>query len=245
MSAPWVTPRAALMERKCKVVWLETMELTIDGRERGLIRIFVGAGVAHKVETLPVGDVVCRYENGRAWIAERKRSDDLAASLKDGRWREQSVRLFGSGHQVVYLLEGDFRDAGVLYPNLLGAWMNSELRRNCCVFRTIDLEETALVLRGLMAKLEHAPSYAAPTNGLAAPQLSKRKRNEDDNVVFLRVLMCVPSISEAVARKLAEHFGNLAQLQEALRSSKFPTIQLSGKTALGKARIAKLSKYLL
>ena len=219
------------------------MQVTIDSREKGLIRIFEGAGVAHQVATLPVGDVVCQYENGRIWIAERKRSDDLAASLKDGRWKEQSVRLFGSGHQVVYMLEGDFRDAGVLYPNLLGVWMNSELRRNCSVFRTIDLEETALVLRGLMAKLEHAPSYAAPTHGLAPP-LSKRKRNEDDNVVFLRVLMCVPSISEAVARKLAEHFDNLTQLQESLRSSKFPTIQLSEKTALGKARIAKLAKYL-
>ena len=220
------------------------MQVTIDSREKGLIRIFEGAGVAHQVATLPVGDVVCQYENGRIWIAERKRSDDLAASLKDGRWREQSVRLFGSGHQVVYMLEGDFRDAAGMYPNLLGAWMNSELRRNCCVFRTIDLEETALVLRGLMAKLEHAPSYAAPTNGLAPP-LSKKKRNEDDNVVFLRVLMCVPSISEAVARKLAEHFDNLTQLQESLRSSKLPTIQLSEKTTLGKARIAGLSMHLL
>ena len=223
---------------------LETMQLTIDHREKGLARVLQDSGVPHQVSALPVGDVLCQYENGRAWIAERKRSDDLAASLKDGRWREQSVRLFGSGHQVVYLLEGDFRDAAGMYPNLLGAWMNSELRRNCCVFRTVDLEETALVLRGLMAKLEHAPSYAAPTNGLAPP-LSKKKRNEDDNVVFLRVLTCVPSISEAVARKLAEHFGNLAQLQEALRSSKFPTVQLSEKTTLGKARIAKLSKYLL
>ena len=221
------------------------MQVTIDSREKGLIRIFEGAGVAHQVATLPVGDVVCQYENGRVWIAERKRSDDLGASLKDGRWKEQSVRLFGSGHQVVYMLEGDFRDAAGMYPNLLGAWMNSELRRNCCVFRTIDLEETALVLRGLMAKLEHAPSYAAPTNGLAPP-LSKRKRNEDGNVVFLRVLMCVPSISEAVARKLADHFGSLVDLQEALRSTnKFPRIQLSEKTTLGKERIAKLSKYLL
>ena len=221
------------------------MQVTIDSREKGLIRIFEGAGVAHQVAALPVGDVVCQYENGRVWIAERKRSDDLGASLKDGRWKEQSVRLFGSGHQVVYLLEGDFRDAAGMYPNLLGAWMNSELRRNCCVFRTIDLEETALVLRGLMVKLEHAPSYAAPTNGLAPP-LSKRKRHEDADVVFLRILMCVPSVSEAVARKLADHFGSLAGLQEALRSTnKFPRIQLSEKTTLGKARVAQLSRYLV
>lgn len=109
---------------------LEAMQVTIDSRERGLIRIFQAAKVAHQVEALPVGDVVCQYGSGHAWVAERKRADDFAASLKDGRWREQSVRLFGSGYRVVYMFEGDFRDAGTMYGNRLGAWMNAELR-NC------------------------------------------------------------------------------------------------------------------
>ena len=223
------------------------MQVTIDSRERGLINIFQRAGVAHRVETLPVGDLLCQYaDGGRAWVAERKRSDDLAASVKDGRWREQSVRLFGCGYQVVYVFEGDFRETGGMYPNLLGLWINSELRPSY-TFRTLDLQETALVLHGLITKLEHTASYAAPTNGLVPPNLSsKLKRNEDADTVFLRVLMCVPSISEAVARKLAGKFGSLPKLQEALRSTdeEFPRIQLSGKTFLGKARLAKLVRHL-
>ena len=54
------------------------MQVTIDSRERGLISLFQEASVPHQVATLPVGDVQCQYESGRAWIAERKRADDFA-----------------------------------------------------------------------------------------------------------------------------------------------------------------------
>ena len=112
------------------------MQLKIDSRERGLISIFRGAGVPHQVQTLPLGDVLCQYESGHVWIAERKRADDFAASLQDGRWREQSGRLFASGHQVVFIFEGDLRETGEMYQKLIGAWLNCELRR-CYVFRTL------------------------------------------------------------------------------------------------------------
>ena len=57
--------------------------------------------------------------------------------------------------------------------------------------------------------------------------------------------MCIPTVSETVARKLLEHFGTPEKLREALRSTgKFPRIQLTEKTALGKARVAKLAKHL-
>ncbi len=223
---------------------LEAMQVTIDSRERGLIRILEAAKIAHQVEALPVGDVVCQYGSGHAWVAERKRADDFAASLKDGRWREQSVRLFGSGYRVVYIFEGDFRDAGTMYGNLLGAWMNAELR-NCYVFRTIDLEETALVLRGLIAKLEHKHAPVPSGSGLAPPRLSKRRRDGELDACWVRQLMCVPTVSETIARRLLEHFGTPEKLREALRSTgKFPRIQLTEKTALGKARVAILAKYL-
>ena len=219
------------------------MQLTIDSRERGLISIFRGAGVPHQVETLPVGDVLCQYDSGHVWIAERKRADDFAASLQDGRWREQSCRLFASGHQVVFIFEGDLRETGEMYQKLIGAWLSCELRR-CYVFRTLDVQETALVLRRLVVKLEH-PWAPVATGGLATPCLSKRKRHEDKDTVLVRVIMCVPSISESIARRLAEHFGSLPALQDALRNTAtFPRIQLTQKTTLGKARIAKLAEYL-
>ena len=219
------------------------MQVRIDSREKGLIRLFQGAGVAHQVAALPVGDVFCQYESGHAWVAERKRADDFAASIKDYRWTDQSARLFASGHQVVYCLEGDFRET-CMYQTLVGAWINAELRR-CYVFRTLDLQETFLVLRGLIAKLEHTHAPVPSGGGLAPPRLSKRKRDEELDACWVRQLMCIPTVSETIARKLLEHFGTPEKLREALRSTgKFPRIQLTEKTALGKARVAKLAKHL-
>ena len=130
-----------------------------------------------------------------------------------------------------------------MYSNLIGAWINTELRR-CYVFRTIDIQETFLVLRGLIAKLEHAHA-PVPCGGLAPPRLSKRRRDEELDTCWVRQLMCIPTVSETIARKLLEHFGTPEKLREALRSTgKFPRIQLTEKTALGKARVAKLAKHL-
>ena len=53
--------------------------LTFDRREKKLLNVY---DAPHAVETLDVGDFICRYEH-KAWIGERKTVQDLAASLKD------------------------------------------------------------------------------------------------------------------------------------------------------------------
>ena len=49
--------------------------LVVDRRERQLIKLLGSDAV--DVQTLDVGDVVCRYE-GSGWVAERKTAKDLA-----------------------------------------------------------------------------------------------------------------------------------------------------------------------
>ena len=75
---------------------IKLMALVIDAKERGLIHTLAVKQAAHEVRCLPVGDVLCTYGEsvGFPWVMGRKRADDLAASLKDSRWREQSARLF-------------------------------------------------------------------------------------------------------------------------------------------------------
>ncbi len=75
--------------------------------------------------------------------------------------------------------------------------------------------------------------------------LGKRKRDADKNLVYLRQLMCIPSVSEGVAKKLQEHFGSLHALQEALADiDTFPSIRMNEKSCIGKARLQKLREYL-
>ena len=51
------------------------MALIIDARERKLIKQFAADQVV--VETLDVGDFLCKYEDGSGWIAERKTAGNL------------------------------------------------------------------------------------------------------------------------------------------------------------------------
>lgn len=218
--------------------------LVVDTRERGLVRHLVSKSAPHNVQSLPAGDVLCTYDGrGCAWIMERKRADDFAASIKDGRWREQTSRLFATGHRVFFVIEGDLRWLEGMYEPMLGAMVNASLRSSCC-FRTMDVEETACLVLHLLKKMQTHPAPAVAV-GLQPPK-SKRQRSSEAENVLVRQLMCVPSVSERIAVSLVEHFGDLEALQDTLRDVKsFPRIPIGKATFLGKARIAKLKKHLL
>ena len=217
------------------------MSLAVDSKEHGLIRALVAREVAHEVRSLPVGDVLCTYEDsGAPWVMERKRADDLAASIKDGRWREQSARLFQTGYKVFFIVEGDLRGLS-MYEPMLGAIVNAN-HRSSSLWRTMDVEETSCLVEHLVKKMQKLPTPVV-TGGLQ-PHASKRQRCSQN--VFLMQLMCIPTISEKIAETLTERFCDLESLQDALRDVKaFPHIRISAKASLGKARIATLRKHLL
>ena len=101
----------------------QSFEMIVDKRERHLLALFGDGGV--QADTLEVGDVLCRYSDGSCWVAERKSTQDMANSIKDGRWEEQKARLASSGLHVFYILEGDFKAVeGLAYGALVGAYTN-------------------------------------------------------------------------------------------------------------------------
>ena len=63
-------------------IMAQIFQLVVDKRERHLLALF-GDGV--QAETLELGDVLCKYQDGSCWVAERKTTQDLANSIKDGR----------------------------------------------------------------------------------------------------------------------------------------------------------------
>ena len=131
-----------------------------------------------------------------------------------------------------------------MYEPMIGAIVNASLRSSCC-FRTMDVEETVCFVLHLEKKLQRCPPPSAVGTGLRPPHQSKRQRESAADNVFARQLMCVPSVSERIAVRLVEQFGDLEALQDALRDAQtFPKIQI-GKTCLGKARIATLARHLL
>ena len=214
------------------------MSLSIDHREKELIRHL--QCLSPTVASLAVGDVVCAYGDGvTSWVAERKSANDLARSIIDGRLVDQTARLLRSGYSYVFLLvEGDLASTNLPHKTLLGACINAELRDNSHCFRTACVEETALVIQQLVRKCTTPP-------GIPSGIQPKSKRVRDSETVWVRQLMCIPSISEHIARQLLGHFNSLRSLQDALADlDSFPRIRLNARTCIGKIRIQMLARYL-
>jgi hypothetical protein len=142
------------------------MLIQVDHREHDLIRCIQGLiqtlpiykDLAIEITNLPLGDVILSVDGKEKWIVERKSLQDLAASIKDGRYEEQSFRLQGSdipNHNIVYLIEGDINQSGgannrfrekVDKLTLYSAMFSLNYYKGFSVFRTFSIEESALFL---------------------------------------------------------------------------------------------------
>ena len=157
------------------------------------------------------------------------------------RWGEQSKRSSEASCKIFFIIEGDLReDLGIQYNSLISSLLNAELRKNTHVIRTMDIKETVTIIKHLSQKCDGSLPTGIPTT-----ITKKRKRDADPDLVFMRQLMCIPTISENVAKKLLERFSSINELQKALnKKAEFPKIMLDTKNSLGKKRIETLCKYL-
>ena len=97
-------------------------------------------------------------------IIERKSISDLLASIKDGRYEEQSYRLNGlnhHNHNIIYLVEGDVNKNNYfksLHYNekmmAYSAMFSLNYYKGFSVFRSFSLDETATIVCNMAYKLE-------------------------------------------------------------------------------------------
>ena len=116
-----------------------------------------------KTEVLPIGDVIITDDAGEEkLIIERKSVSDLLASIKDGRYEEQSYRLNGlnhHNHNIYYLIEGDvnkanrFKDNNIEKLTLYSAMFSLNYFKGFSVMRTFSMEETAIFICNTANKL--------------------------------------------------------------------------------------------
>jgi ERCC4-type nuclease len=96
------------------------MKIIIDEREASLYHLCQTFAETHQIKSAPIekrvlqlGDIIFTSDDESVThlVIERKSFSDLLASVKDGRYAEQSHRLihcFPNPHNIVYLLEGMF-----------------------------------------------------------------------------------------------------------------------------------------
>lgn len=145
------------------------MLVIIDERERDLydkidhIVNFSGNNTSIQItrEVLPLGDILIQTDGQRnAVLIERKSFSDLLASIKDGRYEEQSYRLIHSSeyspHNIIYIIEGVFSQLRTPLEKriVLSAMTSLNHFKGFSVLRTCSLNETAEQIVWMAEKLE-------------------------------------------------------------------------------------------
>lgn len=114
--------------------------------------------IPHEVRRLTVGDFtwICRDEQGRElvlpYIVERKRMDDFASSIRDGRFHEQKFRLKSSKIQnLIYLIEnyGNNEHVGLPIGSLLQSAVNTQVHGDFQIKYTNNHWESILYLKAM------------------------------------------------------------------------------------------------
>jgi ERCC4-type nuclease len=110
---------------------------------------------------LPLGDIIINDGEKDLVIIERKSLSDLAASIKDGRYEEQSYRLNGldhHNHNIIYLIEGDLNKFNsfkerIDKQTIYSAMVSINYYKGFSVWRSSSMDETALIVCNMAYKL--------------------------------------------------------------------------------------------
>jgi ERCC4-type nuclease len=178
---------------------------TIDCREHGLIELYRKEQQNIVTAALSVGDIMLKHGEYEL-LLERKTVADLISSIKDGRYREQKLRLQAycavesQRRRVGYILEGNA--VTVEEQNMMwGFIISCNYRDNIPVFQTSTLIGTKYFIDKLLSRLiknssefwqnasavveghREAPPVHGGNGGAMSPPMSK----EDNDIRTIKI----------------------------------------------------------
>ena len=183
------------------------MKIRVDNREQELlnhireliVNIPLFKDLEVQVENLPLGDVIISNNVEDKLYIERKSINDLAASIKDGRYEEQSYRLNGlnhHNHNIIYLIEGDlnkqnrFKDNKMEKLTLYSSIFSLNYYKGFSVIRSFSIDESAIFICNTANKLRKGESdnkqpyyqntFKQNTNVKASDNLEEKEQELDD-----------------------------------------------------------------
>lgn len=250
------------------------MKILIDNRELTLIKLIKALNTDYEynieieVKKMDLGDVaIYNDKNEELILFERKQLTDLAASICDGRYKEQSYRLNGTqlhNHNIVYLIEGQLRFYHGRYSKikastLLTTMFSLQYYKGFSVFRTTDITETAEYILRITDKLRREPNkngyYHADFNEKQQTYTSVVKKVKKDNItpsnISSIILSQIPGISSTLSEVIINKFGSLHLLLRSLERNKSCLNNITYKTSSGNERripknaVDNIIKYLL
>jgi ERCC4-type nuclease len=242
--------------------------VTVDTREDDLWDLMEPwrEGGEWKAERAPldVGDVRISVRVEEEWkevvVLERKSAEDLGASQRDGRYREQRARLLakrGGGVLVAYVVEvppwspsltrtwcrGVFTEV-----HLQTAMVRLPLRYGIPVFQAQGPKETLQWIRRIVAQLCEDPLVFQTGISQDASQIAatyteaihvKKAANMDSHRMLGTVLRTLPGVGLTAADAIVQHVKGSFPALYALSEEELASIG-TGKRKVGKALAKKL-----
>ncbi len=233
------------------IVHSSVMLIRVDMRESELFGLFqmnlVGPTHTLRSEALPVGDVILSSADGETdyIVFERKSLADLAASIRDGRYKEQSLRLQAfpnvPHHNVVYIIEGDFaryneRFSKIGKGALQSAMCSLNYYKGFSVVRTMSVLETYELVHSYADKLSggnkcpphplKTPNEEGGVGGTCSPppycSVLKVKQVKCENITpqnIAEIMLCnIPSVSSKTAAAIVKKYPTMRALMDALNA---------------------------
>jgi ERCC4-type nuclease len=276
LSPPLTNPTIEVPENIAKVSpVVETtnneIKIILDKREHQLKEYLADSAT---MQQLALGDIIIgKTAEEPIVIIERKSFADLFASIKDGRYAEQSYRLHGNdfhGHNVVYLLEGMVSTLNEQKRKLLYSCITSiMLFKGFSVMRSSSISETAEIVLVMADKIRRdlqkgkdiyynpttiTPPLTIPELPYASVGINKVKReNITPKNIGTFILSQIPGINWITAEAIIKQIGDGSSFREfyaPLISSEKGSGLLDGLRneagrKISKTAIENIKKYIL
>lgn len=234
--------------------------LRVDCREQYIIAELERQGIKHNVQALDIGDYQLVDDGGNiVGIWERKTYDDLASSLRDGRYREQKHRMTTSDAPYKgYILEGHcpvgkFRS---LQPGAIDSIRIGIVHRDGFgLISSNGTRHTATILGKLLKKI---PEYGTDKESMAEKYQGAlvnseisgvKKENLTPETCYLAQLSIIPQISYQSAKAICAEYPTMSHLVKSINSERKATaMRLSNIRPTGGKRLgvagARICEYL-
>ena len=220
------------------------MKIFLDDREHQLFHLLtekldsLDSKVMIEKKILPLGDIVFVDDNEKEIaIVERKSLTDLVASIKDGRYEEQSYRLIHSSglyrHHIIYLIEGGMSQ--ILNPTekkmIYSSMLTLQLYKGFSIMKTTSIHETtewiiysankldSMVKKGHeLWSPENTLIEQAPSNYCSVVKKTKKDNVTPENIG--EIILCqIPGISSVSAITIMKEFHTISNLIEHVKQN--------------------------
>lgn len=158
---------------------------------------------------LEIGDIqiiLVSTEQKYNFIFERKTIQDLIASISDGRYKNQKIKLLEErterSNKIFYILEGD---EGDIYENTTtySAYLNTIIRDNIPIFLTKDVEETYSLLLNILERMKkHPEKYIS----VASKDYIISSSSSSKNNIYKNILQQIPGVSSKTADGIIKEY---------------------------------------